>query len=163
MRQKVMAVLLLGCVLFCGFLQDAACAGESRERAFSQRYLTVPPPEGWKRETKASGMFSDCIFYAPQDESLALMACPGFERDRPFAEVMADVKTGEDAMRFGRCVIYSNEEGVMLHVPLKKGKEGAFFVIIEDNPAPGLIQKAWPMLRAFTDFDIPEKPPVPQK
>ena len=163
MLQKIMAVFLLGCVMSCGFLHDTACAGESREN-FSQRHLTVTPPEGWKRETKASGMFSNCIFYAPQDESLVLMACPGSEQGMTFAEAMADAKAEEDAVSFGRCLIRSNEEFVMLYAPLKKSKEGAIFVMMEGSQAsPDLIQEAWPMLRAFTNFDIPGKPPVPQK
>lgn len=164
MLQKIMAVFFFGCVMSCGFLHDTVCAGESREKAFSQRHLTVPPPEGWKRETKASGMFSDCIFYAPHDESLVLMACPGSEQGMTFAEALAEVKAEEDAVRFGRCVIRSNEEFVTLYAPLKKSREGAIFVMMEGSQAlPDLMQKAWPMLRAFTDFDIPGRPPVPQK
>lgn len=150
---------------------NAFALSEDENAASFRRHLEVVPPEGWIRVPMNKGLFDTCVSYAlptiqngrdgqagqdDQEAAILLLACPAAEGERTFADTLAEEKAEKGAISLGGSVLQSREGALSLFVPLKKGADGAMFLIAAGNPHyEGLLHQARPMLAAFRDFALP--------
>jgi len=157
MLKKTLLSFWVVLISICGFFPACVLADNTDLATFAKHHLTVTPPDGWISEQNDSGMFKSCVAYAPQDKSVILAACPGFEKNMPFKQFQADFERNERGVRIDRCVLLRESQGGMLLAPLKQGKEGALFIITPNVPTEeDFLHKVEPVLRQFGDFDISE-------
>lgn len=153
---------MIGMLLF-SLISHNALAEEDRARAFTQRYLTVEAPEGWKHEVADTGMFQNCVAYASPDESIIVAACPVSGEETSFADVRAEYEQEGNAVRLGDSVVAQvNGEGLLLLAPRKEGEGGAYIFVVPTGPEyHPMLHRACPMLAAFKNLAVPEELLVP--
>lgn len=187
-ERMMLRIILFAFLVTCsiGVTEGKSFAFMNNDDAeFAKMHLYVDFPYGWKKGKINTILFMDCIPYANEEEGMVLMACPVVGK-KHFHDHIKDEKNSKDAHVIGNAIVKRRDKGktVFVSAPLKKGEGGAFFVITGDFDDdvfcckdkdrvlitqngvqmlaidPKLLQRAEPMLRAFRDFDIPEKMPI---
>lgn len=173
------------CVFFFVMLSSwtaaISLANVEEDAEFVRLHLDVKPLAGWKKVEVHSGLCKGCMTYADEGEGIALLACPILNK-KDLQEFMEDKKGNNQAMSIGKGVVSQGYDGTTasLVLPLKEGEGGALFIIQGECEGesyykhvvpvykkgvqmlafnPKLLQRVEPMLRAFKNFDIPEKLP----
>ena len=149
------SILVVTCFSF--LTSTVLAKDEVKQIIFMQRYLTVTPPSGWKSVSLGSGMFKNCAGYITEDETIGLAACP-FISNSTFTNVVANVKRNDGATMLGKSLIIKREDFTTLFIPLKKRDYRAVFFILKQTVTnTDILQKAQPLLKSFTEFDIPKE------